>query len=319
MSAMQPSPEALGRFDCLFVTPHGDDALLACPARLQSETERGRRVLVLALFERGRSDSRAAEATNLLGAEYATGGLTPVEERRSLETRALVDVRTPEDDRVAIDAARLLADAGARTQAVHVYAPLGLGPSVDHLIAYEAAVRAFATERGRNLFLYEERPEAFVPGAVRTRLATLGARLPPAAQHAAGRASLFRHLLRVNEPRLLRGEPLGIAGRFSHLLAARRRFRAARPWKPLRALGPRLQPVLHMGDEEIAARARAVAELLLPRDTKLRTRAAQRFSTHAARAARRLGGIYHAERLWLFLPSNDSLAETQHPTDLGAL
>jgi len=313
------SLETLGRYDCLFVTPHGDDALLACPARLQSETERGRRVLVLALFERGHADSRAAEATTMLGAEYATGGLTPVEERRSFEARQLVDVRTAEDDHVAIDAARLLADVGARTQAMHVYAPLGLGPSVDHVVAYEAAVRAFATERGRNLFLYEERPEAFVPAAVRTRLAMLGARLPPAAQHSAGRASLLRHLFRVNEPRALRGEPLGFGRRLSALLAARRRFRAARPWKPLRALGPRFQPVLQMGDEEAAARAGAVAELLLPRDAKLRSLAAQRFNDRAARAARRLGGVYHAERLWLFLPSNDSLAETQHPTDLPQL
>jgi len=187
------------------------------------------------------------------------------------------------------------------------------------VVAYEAAVRAFATERGRNLFLYEERPEAFVPAAVRTRLAMLGARLPPAAQHSAGRASLLRHLFRVNEPRALRGEPLGFGGRLSALLAARRRFRAARPWKPLRALGPRFQPVLQMGDEEAAARAGAVAELLLPRDAKLRSLAAQRFNDRAARAARRLGGVYHAERLWLFLPSNDSLAETQHPTDLPQL
>jgi LmbE family N-acetylglucosaminyl deacetylase len=311
------SPEMLDNYDCLFVAPHGDDALLACPARLQSETERGRHVLVLALFERSRADSRAAEAATMLGADYATGGLTPVEERRSFETRHLLDVRTPEDDRVAIDAARMLADAGARTQAIHVYAPLGLGSSVDHLIAYEAAVRAFATERGRNLFLYEERPEAFVPGAVRTRLAMLGARLPPAAQHSAGRASLLRHLYHANEPRALRGERLGFAGRIKALLAARRRFRLARPWKPLRALGPRLQPVLHMADEEAANRARAVAEVLMPRDARLRPRAAQRFNARAARAARKLGGIYHAERLWLFLPSNDSLAETQHPLDLA--
>ena len=74
--------------------------------------------------------------------------------------------------------------------------------------------------------------------------------------------------------------------------------------------------MLHMADEETAIRARAVAEVLLPRDAKLRPWAAQRFNARAARAARRLGGIYHAERLWLFLPSNDSLAETQHPTDL---
>ena len=40
-----------GRFDSLFVSPHADDALLSCPGRIRAEVERGRRVLVLALFE----------------------------------------------------------------------------------------------------------------------------------------------------------------------------------------------------------------------------------------------------------------------------
>ncbi len=72
-----------------------------------------------------------------------------------------------------------------------------------------------------------------------------------------------------------------------------------------------------MGDEEAAARARAVAELILPRDAKLRSRAARRFNARVVAASRRLGGVYHAERLWLFLPLRDGLAETQHPVELS--
>src|SRR5258708_35086179 len=91
-------------------------------------------------------------------------------------------------------AVKLLADIGPRIRPRHLYAPLGVGGHVDHRLTYEAALRAFAGEPGRNLFFYEERPEAFVPGAARIRLGLLGARLPPGAAHAAHRAGLARYL-----------------------------------------------------------------------------------------------------------------------------
>jgi len=309
--------EGLERYDSLFIAPHGDDVALGCPARVQSEAEKGRRVLVLALFEPVGSDTPAATAVRELGAEYASAGLPPAHERGEPGSTPASVERRAEDDEVALEAARLLTVTGPRTQAVHVFAPLGLGASVDHRLTYEAAVRAFATEAGRNLFLYEERPEAFVPGAVRVRLALLGARLPPGAAKAPERAGLMRHLWRVNEPALLRGDLRGVGARLGSLLAARRRFVRARPWNPMRAFGPRLQPVVHVGDEEAGARARAVAEVLLPRDGKGRPRAAQRFNARAAAAAKRLGGIYHAERYWLFLPSGDGLPEVQHPLEIA--
>ncbi len=302
--------EMLGRYDCLFVAPHGDDVMLGCPARVFSESERGRRVLVLALFDRGGAETRAAEAATLLGADYVAGGLAPAAERRTLDVAPRLGDLAPEDELTSLEAARLLADTGPRTQAVHVYAPLGLGGAADHLIAYEATIRAFASEPGRNLFLYEERPEAFVPAAVRTRLATLGARLPPGARNTASNASLLRHLWSVNEPRLLRGDTMSFGERSAALWAARRRFREARPWNPLRALGPRLQPVVHQADEEAATKARQAAVMLLQSAW-----AARRFNARAAAAARRLGGIYHAERLWLFLPSGEGLPETEHPLE----
>ena len=309
--------EDLERYDTLFIAPHGDDVALGCPARVQGEAEKGRRILVLALFEPVGSDTPAARAVRLLGAEYASAGLPAVRERGQPGPSSGAVERRAEDDEVALEAARLLTVTGPRTRAVHVYAPLGLGASVDHRLTYEAAVRAFATEAGRNLFLYEERPEAFVPGAVRVRLALLGARLPPGAAKAAERTGLVRHLWRANEPAVMRGEIRGIGARLGSILAARRRFVRARPWNPLRAFGPRLQPVVHVGDDEAQARARAVAEALLPKDGKGRPRAAQRFQARSAAAAKRLGGIYHAERFWLFLPSGDGLPEIQHPLEIA--
>ena len=308
--------DGLERYESLFIAPHGDDVALGCPARVLGEAERGRRVLVMALFEPVGSDTPAARAVRALGADYAAAGLPSARERRAQGApSSAVAERRPEDESVAFEAARLLTETGPRIQAVHVFAPLGLGASVDHRLTYEAAVRAFATAAGRNLFLYEERPEAFVPGAVRTRLALLGARLPPGAVKAPERAGLLRHLWRTNEPDRLRGQSSGVGARLRALAAARGRFRLARPWNPLRAYGPRLQPIVHVADGDAQARAQAIVDLLLPRDGKGRPRAARRFNARAAAAAKTLGGVYHAERFWLFLPSGDGLPETQHPLE----
>lgn len=314
------APVALERYDCLFIAPHGDDVMLACPARLQSEAAKGQRVLVLALFEPVGSETRAAKAARTLGAEFAAAGLPSAPERDRAggapRVARLPAERVPADETAALEAARLLTELGPRTQAVHVFAPLGLGASIDHRLTYEATVRAFASEPGRNLFLYEERPEAFVPGAVRTQLALLGARLPPAATGAVERAGLLRHLWGASEPGRLRGEVRGVRDRMALLAAAGRRFRTARPWNPARAFGPRMQPVVHHGDEEALRVTRDVVDSLLPLDLKGRPRAAERFHARAAAAARRAGGGPVAERFWLFLPSGDGLPEVQHPMEL---
>ena len=311
-------PRGLERYDSLFIAPHGDDVALSCPARVLGEAEKGRRVLVLALFEPVGSETAAARAARDLGADYAAAGLPPARARRAQHApSSRVTERGPEDEDVALEAARQLTEIGPRIGAVHVYAPLGLGASVDHLLTYEASVRAFATERGRNLFLYEERPEAFVPGAVRTRLALLGARLPPGAARAAQRSGLLRHLWRATEPSRLRGDTETMSSKLRALAAARRRLRQARPWNPLRAFGPRLQPILHMGDESTQDRAEGIALALLPKDDRGQPRAAQRFNARALALSKALGGVYHAERFWLFLPSGDGLPEVQHPLEMA--
>jgi LmbE family N-acetylglucosaminyl deacetylase len=314
MSALDP--QALERYDSLFIAPHGDDVALSCPGRVLAEAERGRRALVLALFEPVAPRTPAARAARRLGADYVAAGLPVSNERRlRVAPASALAGRGPEDEDAIIEAAHLLSEIGPRTQAVHMYAPLGLGSSVDHLFAYEAAVRAFATGAGRDLFLYEERPEAFVPGAVRTRLALMGVRLPPGAAKAPERSGLLRSLWRANEPQRLRGAGGGLGDRLRGLRAAWRRRRAVQAWNPLKALGPRLQPLVHAADEESMGVARAVAEGLLPRDRKGRPRAAHRFNVRAAAAAKRLGAVYHAERFWLFLPSGEGLPEVRHPLE----
>jgi hypothetical protein len=310
------APDSVEPFDSLFIASYGADVPLSCPARVRAEVERGHRVAVVALFEPVGEEGPSAEAVGRLGARYLGGGLPPARERRTtLAALSALLERGPEDEEAMSAASHLLARIGPRMGAVHVHGPLGLGPSVDHELAYEASVRAFAREAGRNLFLYEERPEAFVPGAVRTRLALLGARLPPAGAGSAPRAGLLSMLRRVNEPRRLRGEPGGAGARWRALASARRRWRAARAWNPLRAFGPRLQPIVLAADEEARDLGREAARLLLPTDRKGRPRNASRFNARADAAAKALGAVYHAERLWLVLPSSEPLPGLGHPLD----
>ena len=129
--------DGLERYESLFIAPHGDDVALGCPARVLSEAERGRRVLVMALFEPVGSDTPAARAVRDLGADYAAAGLPAVAARRAQGAPSSAAAeRRPEDESVAFEAARLLTETGPRTQAVHVFAPLGLGASVDHRLTY---------------------------------------------------------------------------------------------------------------------------------------------------------------------------------------
>jgi hypothetical protein len=122
-------------------------------------------------------------------------------------------------------------------------------------------------------------------------------------------------LWRVNEPRKLRGAGAGLRGRLAGLATARRRWRAARAWNPSRSLGPRLQPIVCAADEEASALSRSISESLLPRDRRGRPRGARRFNARVDAATRALGVASHAERLWLFLPSGEGLAEVRHPME----
>jgi len=308
--------EGLEQFDSLFVAPRAVDVPLSCPGRVRAEAERGRRVLVLSLFEPIGEAGPAAEAIARLGATYRAAGLPSVRARRG-ESALPLSERAPEDQDAVVTAAHLLAEVGPRTQAVHFHAPVGLGRTVDSEIAYEASVRAFASGVGKNLFLYEERPEAFAPGTVRTRLALLGARLPPAGVPSVPRVPLWRALWRANEARRLRGERASLSDRFAHLGLTRQRWRQARRWNPTRAFGPRLQPLVHSADEETRVLAREIARELLAKDRKGRPRAGDRFNRRADEATRALGAVYHAERVWLFLPSGEGLHEVRHPLDAG--
>lgn len=308
--------ERLGRYDSVYVSPHVDDAVLSCTARILWERERGLKVLVLGLFEDTASEAPGAFAR--LGVDYVPAGLPPAVHRRPSEStfRALAFGAHPEDESWLLRTARLLNDLVPWVRPRHVYAPLGVGGHIDHRLVHEAAVQAYADKPGRNVFFYEERPEAVVPGAVRLRLGLLGARLPPGAAQAAETAGLARYLLRFHLAPALRGDLQGWADRIRSTRAAAREWREASAWNPQRAFGPRLQPIVHESGADSVATVRAVLGDLTP-PMGARQRWADRLAAPLFAYARRLGTTGYAERYWLLLPSLDGVDQPELPAAVG--
>jgi hypothetical protein len=249
-----PAP---GAFESLYVSPHPGVAVRSCAGRMAWERENGLGALVVVLF--GETVGALPE-----GAAGVACGLPDAARRHGGEAapRSPAESRTPEDQDAVDRAASLLDSIARRSGARDVYAPLGVGQQLDHCLSHEAALRAFGAGSGRNLLLYEETPQAAVPGAVRVRLASIGAQLPPGAD-SPRRAGILRFvgsllwtLGRPGGPRSF-GERLALSG------SAARQWRAARTWRPQRAFGPRVQPVEH----PVVPAGRARFWLVLPQRT----------------------------------------------------
>jgi LmbE family N-acetylglucosaminyl deacetylase len=288
---MTSTPAVTDPCDSLYVSPTPGDVALSCAGRLLHERAAGQKVLVVTLF----AGTGAARLDKLvgLGAAHLSLDLPDARSRRraASEADALQRRRGPMDDDVLHRAADVLTDLAHRTRARAVYAPLAVGGHFDHRLAHEAARAAFSASAGRNVFLYEERPEVFVPGALRVRLGQLGARLPPAAADAPGPRDLGAYLLRFHIGPQFRGTHDGAWGPVRWAWTALREWRRGRSWHPLRALGPRLQPVTYATSAADLTNVRALEGDWGPRVGPL-----------AERYAQRIAGVGHAERYWLLLP-----------------
>jgi LmbE family N-acetylglucosaminyl deacetylase len=312
VSALRPDEVArLEPCDSLYVSPHADDVFLSCPARLLREQARGAKVLIVTLFaEDGRSDAEAEGRERFLarpGVQRLEVGLpaAPARDPAYATFRGLTQGRQAVDDGCLGRAVELLADVGHRTRAREVYVPLGVGQHIDHRLAHEASRAAFPRGEGRNVFIYEERPEAFVPGAVRVRLSQIGARLPPGAVEAADRAGLARFMVRFHVPPAFRGDLKGWGDRLRSASLAARQWRESRAWHPLKGFGPRLQPV-------VDAAAEASPELRDLRGPRLAA------VDKLARAyAHSVGRATYAERYWLLLPPREADGMENLPAVVG--
>jgi LmbE family N-acetylglucosaminyl deacetylase len=293
--------EQVGRYESLYVSPRPGDALLSCAARMYADASKGRTALILTLFDGASFSEAANRLPDLAGVDHVSLGWSPAKHRHPNKA-SLSSLRFdtfPEDATVRDRVARLLVDLRPRVGPRHVLAPLGVGGHVDHRIAHDAAIEAFGgREAGRNVFLYEDRPEALGRGQVRVRLALMGARLPAGAVGSAERAGFLAFLARHHRGAQLRGEGGGVFDRLKSIRPAALRWRETRAWNPQKAFGPRLQPVVLEADASAAVFAKDVARALVPGARA----SAARYASLAASYSRRLGNGEHAERYWLLLP-----------------
>lgn len=310
---MPLSMPSLEPCDSLYLSPHPDDVPRACAARLASELRRGGGVLVVTVFG-GPWDSGSG---SLQGVRQAALEIPPAAQRNPYYSSfaALTEGRHPDDEAWLSQTAELLNEIRHRTKARQVYVPLGVGSHIDHRLCHDAALRVFSSGDGRNVFLYEERPEALVPGAVRVRLGELGARLPPAAAQDADDTSLAPFLMRFHVAAQARGDLSGFSERLRATGLAARQWRQGRGWHPQKGFGPRLQPVLQHAGEELTQTLQevqsAVPGLFAGR------RATERLRRLSSRYAARLGGARHSERYWLLLPTRGEGGLATMPTVEG--
>lgn len=310
---MTPDLSKLRRYQSVFVSTHEGDAVLSCAARLIAAGARGGKTLIVTLFRVGDEQPFSEPGSLSMGLPAA-----PLRDPASYDSfRALVFGHGGRDERCLDETAHVIDEVFRRTEARDLYLPLGVGGHVDRQIAHEAGLRAVPPKPGRNVFFYEERPEALVPGAVRMRLAELGARLPPVAVKVAHEGSLPRFLYRYNTVPQRRVAPKGLTERFACTRLAARAWMEARAWQPQRAFGPRLQPVLQpvQGDSLAAIREMAHAE---GERRRAPAASAHRLLRLAASYADGLGGRDHLERYWLLLPTREDEGRSELPATLSA-
>ncbi|MCC6463953.1 MAG: PIG-L family deacetylase [Planctomycetes bacterium] len=207
-----PDLAALGRYECVYFSPHLDDVALSCAAQVLAHRQAGRRVLVATFFSHpGDADAgpfrcadyptRQAEdlaANEAMGADTLHLGL-PDAPFRSAQYRTFEGIlfaRDPSDQAMLAQARAAAAEVLQRTGAAHVFAPLGVGEHVDHRIAHAAVPGAAC---------YEDRPYALVARAVELRLAVLGA--GPALRDAALETEFLPALLEAPMAQALAATP----------------------------------------------------------------------------------------------------------------
>jgi hypothetical protein len=311
-SMSHPQLEQLPHYDVLWLSPHALDALLSGTGRLLRGQAQGFHTLVVTVFG-GDPDATTAASSALarLGADHVCLGLDAAHRRhRGYVSFAMRAFGGHESDAPCYDSlCRLVEDLGHRTKARDVYAPLGVGGNIDHRLLHEASARVFPVGPRQNVFFYEDRPYALVPGAVRLRLGQLAIHLPPASTEIGDHAWVWQHLWGFMKAPVARASLKGVREWTRCLWHAAKAWRRARGWRPRRAFGQRLQPIVDPID---AATSRSIEETIARMGPSV-TRLAGPLS-HQMRAAsayaRRLRCSGPVERYWLRLPTLDNGAVT---------
>jgi LmbE family N-acetylglucosaminyl deacetylase len=187
-----------GGYNHVYLSPHLDDAALSCGGAILAHTGAGARVLVVTLSTA--APPPEGPFSTLAQQFHADWNLSPeqavaarlVEEQRSMERlgcdyhwAGLLDAiyrfpeaynqreslfGTPADgDPLSASLPIYIGKLRERFPEAAVYAPLGVGSHVDHLITHAATYTAL----GDRALFYEDLPYAIKPGALEQRLAAL--------------------------------------------------------------------------------------------------------------------------------------------------
>src|SRR5713101_7265793 len=121
-----PAPVDLHSFapcDSLYVSPHHDDVLLSCGARLLAEAQRGLRIVVVTVFGDGARPWPDVPSFKGADVRRLALGLPDARGRSDYYSsfRALVEGRREDDEAWVHKAAQALSDLGHRSKASQVY------------------------------------------------------------------------------------------------------------------------------------------------------------------------------------------------------
>ncbi|NOK60541.1 MAG: GlcNAc-PI de-N-acetylase [Chloroflexi bacterium AL-W] len=189
-------------YDHIYLSPHIDDVALSCGGTIALQRKRNERVLVVTLCTAAPSPEISFSA--LAEEFHSQWKLSPDqvvsarlhEDRLAMEQLDVdyhwvhfVDAiyRYPDayhsrdtlfnqpatDDPLGLHIAELITTLSDHTPPATLYAPLGVGSHVDHLLTHATV----AYQSGSNVTFYEDFPYVAVPGALEQRLATLNTRM----------------------------------------------------------------------------------------------------------------------------------------------
>jgi len=289
-----PDPSALGPCDCLYLAARTRDIASSCGSRINAERGRGLRVLLVGVFD-GAEDETALDA---LLSGLGVDGFFPKQPAAPRRHPAHVSFlsrssgRRPEDESCLRSLAISFEHLSRRVRAENVYLPLGVGGDVDRRLVHEAALEVFQSGAGRNVFLFEERPQALVTGAVRIRLSQVGARLPPGVAETLPRGTRLKYVLKTQ-----RGGKAGPRGleRVRWAWTSAGIWGGASAWRPEKAFGLRLQPLLQEAVPGAGDWLRAIAS----------SREVERLRRWGAQYGEELGRTDLVQRYWLLLPPRE--------------
>jgi LmbE family N-acetylglucosaminyl deacetylase len=179
-------------YDHIYLSPHLDDAALSCGGAIAQHSSAGGRVLVVTICTapsegpfnrlaqefhgqwglapaqvvraRLREDEQAMER---LGADHYWAGMLDAIYRlpAAYDSRDRLFGMPVPTDPLFPAMAQLISELCARAPHANIYAPLGVGSHVDHLITYAAALGC-----APKIAFYEDIPYVLRPGALERRL-----------------------------------------------------------------------------------------------------------------------------------------------------